>query len=186
MGSVRVAGSLDKVSKSSVWSPEKPATEKKMNIHGGVVQRAMALIGVAALALLASVHSIAGPAEDAAARNKAVAVAYWNTLNKEGWDAASRYRAPGYHEHSGSSPSGAAELKAYYDSLASREPRHYSAIMRAYADGDMVFLHVHDFPAPGQYGKALMCFLRFEDGKIAEQWTAKQDVPGIRNFNGMF
>jgi predicted SnoaL-like aldol condensation-catalyzing enzyme len=150
------------------------------------MKRGIAFVVVVSLALLTPVHSLAGSAADAVARNKAVAVAYWNILNKEGWDAASRYRSPDYHEHSGSSPSGTAELKAYYDTLRSREPRHYSAIIRAYADGDVVFLHVHDFPAPGQFGKALMCFMRFEDGKIVEQWTAKQDVPGIRNFNGMF
>jgi len=121
-----------------------------------------------------------------AERNKATAIAYWNSLNDQGWDAASEYLSPKYQEHSGSSPSGVAELKPYYNSLKQRQPQHYSAIIRAFAEGNFVFLHVHDISAPGEFGKAFMCYFRFEDGKIVEQWTAKQDAPGIRNFNGMF
>jgi predicted SnoaL-like aldol condensation-catalyzing enzyme len=144
------------------------------------------LLGCSAGAHAAPADQPAALSDSVSEHNKAVAIAFWNALNTQGWDAASQYLSSSYHEHSGSSPSGLAEWKAYYGDLKTRQPRHYSAIMRAFAEGDLVFLHVHDFPAPGQFGAAMMVYFRFEDGKIAEQWTAKQDVPGIRNFNGMF
>ena len=121
-----------------------------------------------------------------AEQNKATALAYWRALDGQGWDAASQYLSPEYREHSGSSPSGVDELRSYYNNLTTAQPRHYSVVVRAFADADLVFLHVHAISAPGDFGKAYMCFLRFKDGKIVEQWTAKQPVPGIRNFNGMF
>jgi predicted SnoaL-like aldol condensation-catalyzing enzyme len=145
------------------------------------------LLTVVLLAFACSVGAQSAPsASSTAERNKATAIAFWTTLNTQGWDAASKYLSPKYHEHSGASPSGAAELKNYYNTLKTRRPEHYSLIQRAFAEGDLVFLHVHDIAAPGDFGTALMCYLRFEDGKIVEQWTAKQAVPGIRNFNGMF
>jgi predicted SnoaL-like aldol condensation-catalyzing enzyme len=121
-----------------------------------------------------------------AERNKAAAIAYWKALNTQGWDAANQYRSAKFHEHGGSAPSGTDELKAHYNALKARQPEHYSLIKRAIAQGDLVFLHVQDISGPGDFGTAIMCYLRFEDGKIVEQWTAKQAVPGIRNFNGMF
>ena len=140
------------------------------------------------LTMVCSAGAQNAPAEprSTAARNKATAIAYWKALNTQGWDAASQYRSPKFHEHSGSSPSGTAELKTHYNTLKTRQPEQYSLIKRAFAQGDLVFLHVQDISAPGDFGTAIMCYLRFEDGKIAEQWTAKQAVPGIRNFNGMF
>jgi predicted SnoaL-like aldol condensation-catalyzing enzyme len=134
----------------------------------------------------AAAADVSLPSPSVADQNKVTAIAYWTALNSNGWDAASIYLDATFREHSGSAPSGIEELRTYYNTLKATKPRHYSVIVRALAQDDVVFLHVHDFGAPGDFGQALMCFLRFKDGKIVEQWTAKQAVPGLRNFNGMF
>jgi predicted SnoaL-like aldol condensation-catalyzing enzyme len=156
-------------------------------IDGAPMTRLASFLLLVSLAAgTAAAADVALPSPSAVDQNKAIAIAYWNTLNSKGWDAASIYLDASYREHSGSSPSGNEELRAYYNTLKAAKPRHYSVIVRALAQDDLVFLHVHDFAAPGDFGEALMCFFRLKDGKIVEQWTAKQAVPGIRNFNGMF
>ena len=146
------------------------------------MKQLLALLACLGVVCAASAQGTATLAE----RNKATAIAWWKALNTGGWDAASQYLSPKYHEHSGSAPSGAADLKTYYSTLKQRRPDHHSLIKRAFAENEIVFLHVHDIQYTGDFGTAMMVFLRFENGKIAEQWTLKQAVPGIRNFNGVF
>jgi predicted SnoaL-like aldol condensation-catalyzing enzyme len=55
------------------------------------------------------------------------------------------------------------------------------------AEGDLVAVHSHLVPAPGERGHATIGLFRVRDGKIVEHWGASQAVPeSSANDNTMF
>lgn len=119
-------------------------------------------------------------------RNKAAAIAFYLTQNTMDWAAARQYVGDYWIEHNSGAPDGLEGLEKYYKRLKEKLPQHLSIIRRAFAQGNLVMLHVHDLPEPGSRGFALIVFLRFENGKIVEHWDVHNEVPGLSNYNGVF
>jgi predicted SnoaL-like aldol condensation-catalyzing enzyme len=121
-------------------------------------------------------------------RNKAAAIAYYNTQNTHDWQAARSYLSDDYVEHHPKTPKGIPGLKAVegmYRSMIG--PQFQAIILRVFAEGDLVAMHIRDIDEPGMKGTVLIAFFRFDDkGKIAEHWHALQPVVGPMNVNGMF
>lgn len=121
-------------------------------------------------------------------RNKAAAIAYYNTQNTRDWQAARGYLSDDYIEHHPKVPPGVPGLKAVeglYRSMLG--PQFQAVVLRVFAEGDLVAMHVRDIDEPGMKGTILIAFFRFdENGKIAEHWHALQPVVGPLNANGMF
>lgn len=119
-------------------------------------------------------------------RNKAAAIAFYRTQNTRDWEGAKQYLGDHWIEHNSNAPDGLAGLEKFYRMLKERIPEHQSIIRRAFAEGDLVILHVHDLPEPDSRGTSLIAMFRFENGKIVEHWDVHQDVPGLANYNSMF
>ncbi len=138
--------------------------------------------------LLGASSAPAAPPADHAqeAHNKAAAIAFYKTQNTHDWAAARQYIGDHWIEHAPHAQPGIAGLEHFYERLQEVGPQHQSIVLRAFAQGDLVALHVHDIPEPGARGSALIVFLRFENGKIVEHWHVVQNVPGLSNYNGMF
>jgi len=119
-------------------------------------------------------------------RNKAAAIAFYETQNTKDWQAAKQYVGDHWIDHNSGARDGLDALENYYKILKERLPQHRSIIRRAFAQGDLVMLHVHDLPEPDQRGTALIAFFRFENDKIVEHWDVHEDVLGMSNYNGQF
>lgn len=119
-------------------------------------------------------------------RNKAAAIAFYKTQNTKDWEAAKQYLGDKWIEHNTHAPDGLEGLEKFYRSLRERMPEHQAIIRQAFAQGDLVVLHIHDLPYPDVRGTALIAFFRFENDKIVEHWDVKTDIPGVANYNSMF
>jgi predicted SnoaL-like aldol condensation-catalyzing enzyme len=119
-------------------------------------------------------------------RNKAAAIAFYKTQNTQDWAAARKFLGDKWIEHNTHAPDGIEGLEKLYRSLRERTPEHRSVIRRAFAQGDLVVLHINDLAYPDVRGTALIAFFRFENDKIVEHWDVKQDIPGLANYNSMF
>jgi len=127
------------------------------------------------------------PQED---RNKANAIAFYNTQNTADWSVARTYVADNYVEHQPKGRHdipGIQQLEGYYKALPRLHPQHRVVLYRTLADGNYVALHIRNIEEPGLKGTAMIAFYRFdENGKIAEHWHTLQPVAGVMNANGMF
>ena len=127
------------------------------------------------------------PQED---RNKANAIAFYNTQNTRDWATARTYVADNYIEHHPKGPQnipGIQALTNFYKALPILHPQHRAVVYRALAEGNLVALHIRTIEEPGLKGTAMIAFYRFdENGKIAEHWHGFQPVAGVMNANGMF
>lgn len=145
--------------------------------------RVAELIGISLLLGLNVAHA-GTPQEE---RNKANAIAFYNTQNTRDWEAARQYVADSFIENHPRVPKGfpgIVALESFYKVL---RPEHQSVVHRALAEGDLVALHVRDIDESGRKGTALIAFYRFDkNGKIVEHWNALQPVVGAMNANGMF
>jgi predicted SnoaL-like aldol condensation-catalyzing enzyme len=123
-------------------------------------------------------------------RNKANAIEYWNTQNTKDWEKARTFLRDDYIEHHPMAPKGIPGIQSIertYRALHTLHPQHRTVIYRAFAEGDLVAMHVRTIEEPGMKGTALIEILRFdENGKIAEHWHALQPVQGVLNYNSMF
>lgn len=112
---------------------------------------------------------------------------YDKAINQKDFDAASKYLGSRYTQHNPTAADGPEGLKAFIQYLRNNFPNAHSEIVRAFADGDYVILHVHSLREPGTRGRAIFDLFKLENGKIVEHWDAVQDVPEkSANSNGMF
>lgn len=145
---------------------------------------------VAAVALIVSAPVGSAPKSgDPAARNKAVVLAYLDTMIAKGrvQEAMDRYVADGYIQHNPKMPTGKAASTKAFIALAASMKGLKIEVKRAVAEGDMVAVHSKGTRYPGDRGVAVMDFYRLENGLIVEHWDVIQDVPeSAANGNGMF
>ena len=70
-----------------------------------------------------------------------------------------------------------AGLRKYLAWIRENYPNSRSQILRVFADGDYVLLHVHRVRMPGTRGDAIVDIFRLESGKTVEHWDVIQPVP---------
>jgi predicted SnoaL-like aldol condensation-catalyzing enzyme len=103
-------------------------------------------------------------------------------------EAFERYATPDFVEHSADIAGGTREAAiAFLEGLIKRFPSPNWKVVRSAAEDDLVFLHVHVTPAPGERGVAIAEIFRVENGKLVEHWDVIQPVPERPvNANSMF
>jgi predicted SnoaL-like aldol condensation-catalyzing enzyme len=120
--------------------------------------------------------------------NKKAALEFYDlAINKKDYEAASRYIGAGYKQHNPLVGDGKEGFKAFLAMLKRGFPESHSEVLRVFADGDYVIIHVHSVRVPGTRGRAIFDCFRFDNGKVVEHWDTIQDVPEkSANPNGMF
>ncbi len=117
---------------------------------------------------------------------KNVAEFYDLIINKKDFESARKYMGPRYKQHNPlvkDYPEGLAE---FIEFLKTYHPGAKSEIVRIFADGDYVILHVHSLRPPNTH-RAIVEIFRLENGKIDEHWDVIQQVPeSSANPNTMF
>jgi predicted SnoaL-like aldol condensation-catalyzing enzyme len=144
-----------------------------------------------AAALIVASGSIwaAGPAfaADLEANKKIVVDFYEKGLNQKDYDAAAKYFGPRYVQHNPGAANGPEGFKQLVTFLKEKFPNSHSEIKQVIAEGDLVVLHVHSVPSPGDRGRAIVDIFKVENGKIVEHWDVIQAIPEkSANDNTMF
>ncbi|WP_150667409.1 nuclear transport factor 2 family protein [Pandoraea anhela] len=132
----------------------------------------------------------AGPAVSAAqlAANKQAVLAFYEAgLNRKDFAAARQYLGDKYIQHNPNAADGIEGFGEYIEFLRKHQPDSHSDIVRAFADGDFVILHVRKVRHPGDLPIAIVDLFRLEKGKIVEHWDVSQPTPAKTvSGNSMF
>jgi predicted SnoaL-like aldol condensation-catalyzing enzyme len=121
--------------------------------------------------------------------NKATVRAFYQTaLNDRDADAAVPYVGNSYRQHNPLIEDGYEGLRKFLDWIRANFPKSHNEILRVFADGDYVLLHVHRKRTPEARGDAIVDIFRLENRKIVEHWDVIQPVPetAAANPNTMF
>ena len=150
------------------------------------MNRIVATLAASGFALAAHT-ALAADAAQLEANKKNVVEFYNKAINDKDFDAASKYLGAKYTQHNPIAADGPEGLKGFLQFLRAKFPQAHSEIKRVFADGDYVILHVHNVPAPGERGAAIVDIFRLENGKVVEHWDVRQDIPDqSANNNTMF
>lgn len=144
-------------------------------------------LALAASMVLASAAAHAGEASPLE-KNKAVVVAFYNkALNDKDAEAAIAMMGPTYTQHNARIADGKDGFRQFIAAFKQKYPESHSTIVRVFAEGDYVILHVHMVREPGTRGEAVMDIFRLADGKLVEHWDVLQQIPdNIPHANTMF
>ncbi|UVA77395.1 polyketide cyclase [Pandoraea commovens] len=127
------------------------------------------------------------PASQLAANKQAVLAFYEAGLNRKDFAAARQFLGDKYIQHNPNAPDGVEGFGKFVDFLRKNQPDSHSDIVRAFADGDFVILHVRKVPHPGDLPIAIVDIFRLEKGKIVEHWDVSQQTPAKTvSGNSMF
>jgi predicted SnoaL-like aldol condensation-catalyzing enzyme len=111
-------------------------------------------------------------------RKIAIVRAFYETaLNQRNADAALGYVGAHYRQHNPLVEDEYAGLRKYLAWIQENFPKSHSKILRVFADGNYVLLHVHRVRTPGTSGDAIVDIFRLEDEKIVEHWDVIQPIP---------
>jgi predicted SnoaL-like aldol condensation-catalyzing enzyme len=144
------------------------------------------LLLAAAVSALAPA-ALAADAQQMEQNKKAIVEFYDLAINQKNFDAAVKFIGPRYTQHNPNALDGPEGLKAFLAFLREKFPDYHSDIVRVFADGDYVILHVRNIPTPGARGNAIVDIFKLENGKVVEHWDVRQEVPeNPRNNNTMF
>lgn len=129
--------------------------------------------------------SAATPQEE---RNKQIAIDFYNAaLNEKDWDKALTYMGPRYTQHSIYMEDGPGGLQKLVERIKKEHPDNRGEIKRAFADGDLVVLHLHVTRNRQHRGWSVIEIMRVENDKVVEHWDMFQLVPETAsNANTMF
>ncbi|WP_024275155.1 nuclear transport factor 2 family protein [Hyphomicrobium sp. 802] len=121
-------------------------------------------------------------------KNKAIVVDFYNkALNDKDIDAAIALMGPTYTQHNARIPDGKEGFRQFFTGFKQKFPNSHSTIVRVFAEGDYVILHVHMVREPATRGEAVMDIFRLENGKLVEHWDVLQAIPEtIPHSNTMF
>ncbi|MBB6251473.1 nuclear transport factor 2 family protein [Nitrospirillum iridis] len=123
-------------------------------------------------------------AAEGEANRQSVLAFYDAFFNKHDLSAADRYVAQECRQHSPGLADGRRALQDAYAQFFQHHPDATVEVVRSVAQGDLVVLHVHSVPTPGDQGDAVVDIFRVADGKIVEHWSVSQPVPA--SATGMF
>lgn len=150
----------------------------------------MSLIKVLVLGAAMLVASASAHAEETEhlKENKAIVVDFYNkALNHKDADAAIALMGPTYTQHNPRIADGKEGFRQFISAFKQKYPESHSKIVRVFAEGDYVILHVHMVREPGTRGEAVMDIFRLDGGKIVEHWDVPQQIPdNIPHANTMF
>ncbi|MGH9808447.1 MAG: nuclear transport factor 2 family protein [Terriglobia bacterium] len=149
----------------------------------------MLKIGLAAsiALLLCAAPAVAGNTPQEDANKKVVLDLYEKGINQKDFEAVAKDFGPHYIQHNPRAAEGVEGFKAFIGFLKAKLPNYHSDIKKVLADGDYVILHVHNVPAPGERGAAIVDIFRLENGKVVEHWDVRQEIPEkSANNNTMF
>jgi len=121
------------------------------------------------------------------ANKKIVTEFYDLIINKKDFDSARKFMGNSYKQHNPLVADHPEGLRKFIEFLKENYPEAKSTIMRTFAEGNHVILHVHSLRTPDALGRAIIEIFRLENGKIEEHWDVIQDIPATSaNPNGMF
>ena len=107
-------------------------------------------------------------------------------INKKDFASARQYMGPRYKQHNPLVKDYPEGLGEFIEFLKTNHAGARSEIVRIFADGDYVILHVHSVRPPNTH-RAIVEIFRLENGKIDEHWDVIQEVPeNSANPNTMF
>lgn len=111
--------------------------------------------------------------------NKRTVIAFYEAgLNRKDFDAAKQYFGADYKQHNPNAADGIEGFHKFVDYLRANTPESHSDIVRAFADGNYVILHVRKIAKPGDAPIAIVDIFRLDDsGRIVEHWDVSQQVP---------
>jgi predicted SnoaL-like aldol condensation-catalyzing enzyme len=150
---------------------------------------AVFLLGMTAgIVVSVAVATMAAGADDKAAKNKAIAIEFYNrALNQLDFQRAAELIGDRYVQHNPHAIDGPEGLKNHLAMLKKDFPKNHGDIKRAIAEGDLVALHIHSKRTPESRGNAVVDIFRIENGKVVEHWDVVQAVPEkALNDNTMF
>ncbi|MBE6997091.1 MAG: polyketide cyclase [Ruminococcaceae bacterium] len=121
-------------------------------------------------------------------RNKRFVAEFYDIIiNQKDYEKAKAYMGPNYRQHNPLVKDNPEGLHEFIDFLRTNAPQAHSDIIRCFAEGDYVILHVHSIRQPGTRGRAIIEIFRLENGLIDEHWDVIQEIPAdSANPNGMF
>ncbi|GGK85089.1 nuclear transport factor 2 family protein [Streptomyces flaveus] len=122
------------------------------------------------------------------ARNKKLVTAYYDqVLVRKDLSGIDTYVAADYYQHNPDVENGPEGAKAGLGWFFQQFPQLTYTPKRVIAEGDLVAVHSHFVPAPGERGSAVVDIFRVRNGKIVEHWDVIQAVPETSaNDNTMF
>lgn len=84
-------------------------------------------------------------------------------------------------------PAGFAALKLAMAENHVQMPHKQLTVRHVLGDGDMVAVHSHLVPSPGQAGMSVVHMFRFEGDRVVELWDVGQPIPADSpNTDGSF
>lgn len=111
-------------------------------------------------------------------RNKLlVAGFYAKVCNARDLGAIKEFVAEDYIQHNPHIANGRAQLEVFLAPLLKSLPESRTTVVRLMADGDLVMAHVLFQRNPNDRGMAFVDIFRIADGKLAEHWDVKEDIP---------
>ena len=121
-------------------------------------------------------------------QNKRMVAEFYDLIiNKKDYESAKKYMGPRYKQHNPLVKDRPEGLRDFIEFLKTNAPEAHSEIIRSFADGDYVILHVHSLRQPNTRGRAIIEIFRLENGLIDEHWDVIQEIPETSaNPNGMF
>jgi predicted SnoaL-like aldol condensation-catalyzing enzyme len=147
-----------------------------------------AVSALCALACLLALATNARAETAQEARNKQIAIAFYNAaLNEKNWDKARTYIGPRYVQHSIYMQDGPAGLEDLVRRIRKQFPDNRGEIERAFADGDIVVLYLHVTRTRQDPGWAVIEMMRLKNDKVVEHWDDLQRIPkDMADKNSMF
>jgi predicted SnoaL-like aldol condensation-catalyzing enzyme len=118
---------------------------------------------------------------------KAVLDFYDVVINAQQYSRVMEYVDKGYIQHKPEVETGPDGLLDFVRSIYKASPTHSAEIVRSFADGDYVILHVHIHNGAEAKDIAVMDIFRCQNGKLMEHWDVACPVPpSSKNVFGVF